>query len=198
MADAPIEQLTQRLWPRGDDENTYALLDGARSPEVQAWINASGLVSRCLYIGDLDPALARVAPYIVRLPRSAQATRALIERAWGDSWGVFLRSSASMDALHRHFRRILRVQDERGVRMLFRFYDPRVLRLYLPTCLPAELDQVFGAVELFVTESEDGGALMEFRNNRGVLVQGEVRPEKRLAWLGEYLRKGREEAGGKP
>jgi len=198
MADVPIEQLTPRLWPRGDDEHTYALLDGARTPDVQAWVLTSRLESRCLYIGELAPALARVAPYVVRLPRSSPASRALLDRAWGDSWGVFFRSTASMDALHRHFRRMLRVQDERGVRMLFRFYDPRVLRAYLPTCVASELNQVFGPVEYFVTEAEDIATVLEFRNNRGVLVRGEVRAEKRLHWLGEYLRKSREEEGGKP
>lgn len=193
MADVPIEQLTPRLWPRGDDEHTYALLDGARTPDVQAWIIASRLESRCLYIGDLAPALARVAPYLVRLPRSSPASRELLDRGWGDSWGVFLRSTASMGALHRHFRRMLRVQDERGARMLFRFYDPRVLRLYLPTCVAGELNQVFGPVEYFVMEGEDSATVLEFRNNRGVLARGEVRAEKRLAWLGEYLRRSRDE-----
>lgn len=36
--------------------------------------------------------------------------------------------------------------------MLFRFYDPRVLRLYLPTCTSTELEQVFGPVGTFFTE----------------------------------------------
>jgi hypothetical protein len=198
MADVPTDQLTQRLWPRGDDEHTYALLDGARDPAVQDWITSSQVPSRCLYIGDLDPALARVAPYLVRLPRTAPASRALLERAWGAAWGVFFRSTAPMEALHRHFRRLLRVQDQRGVRMLFRFYDPRVLRVYLPTCRAEELNQVFGPVEFFAVESEDGGGVLEFRNRRGALAADEMRSTKRLAWLGEYLRKSREEEGEKP
>ena len=193
MAEVPIEPLMQRLWPRGDDEHTYALLDGARDPAVHAWITSSRANARCLYIGDLDPALARVAPYLVRLPRTEPSSRALLERGWGDAWGVFFRSTASMEALHRHFRRLLRVQDERGERMLFRFYDPRVLRVYLPTCQPAELDQMFGPVEFFVLEPEQPEHILEARNDRGTLAQGEVRVEKRLTWLGDYLRKSREE-----
>lgn len=198
MADVPIEQLKQRLWPMGDDEHTYALLDGARDPRVHPLATRSSLTSECLYIGELDPALARVAPYLVRLPRGAQTSLDLIEKAWGDSWGVFLRSTAPMGALHRHFRRLLRVQDERGVRMLFRFYDPRVLRLYLPTCRADELGQMFGPVERFYVEAEDPAVILEFRNNRGVLATSEVKAEKRLHWLGDYLRKGREEESGKP
>lgn len=193
MADVPIEQLTQRLWPRGDDEHAYALVDGARDPAVHALLTASHPSARCLYIGELDPALARVAPYIVQLGRSAPETRALIERAWGNAWGVFLRGAVPMGALHRHFRRLLRVQDQRGQRMLFRFYDPRVLRVYLPTCLAPELDQVFGPVECFLVEADDPAHLLDFRYRRGGLAQTEVRSEKRLAWLGEYLRKGRED-----
>jgi hypothetical protein len=197
MAEVPIEQLMQRLWPRGDDEETYALRDGARSPEVFPLLTSSALPSRCVYIGELDPALARVAPYLVRLSRAAPATRALLEQAWGDSWGVFLHSSAPMGALHQHFRRLLRVQDEAGRRMLFRFYDPRVLRVYLPTCRADELGTVFGPVEFFLMEPEETANIVEFRNQRGVLALSEVRSEKRLAWLGDYLRKGREEDGPK-
>ena len=198
MAEVPLAELMPRLWPKGDDEATYVLLDGARNPEVLPLIVASTLPAKCLYIGELDPALAAVAPYLVRLVKTAPATTALLERAWGDSWGVFLRAAVPMGALHRHFRRLLRVQDEHGRRMLFRFYDPRVLRVYLPTCRPAELDAVFGPVEMFVTEAAEASRILEFRNNRGVLGQGEVRVEKRLHWLGDYLRKSRAEDGSDP
>lgn len=197
MAEVPLEQLKPRLWPRGDDEHTYAILDGARDPRVHPIATRSTFTSLCLYLGDLDPALARVAPYLVRVPRSHPAAGDLLEAAWGNSWGVFLRASAPMAAVQRHLRRLLRVQDERGVRMLFRYYDPRVLRVYLPTCRPDELDQMFGPVESFVMESDEGHVL-EFRNQRGVLATSETRAEKRLHWLGEYLRKGREEDQGKP
>jgi hypothetical protein len=30
--------------------------------------------------------------------------------------------------------------------LLFRYYDPRVLRVYLPSCRPSELETVFGPV----------------------------------------------------
>lgn len=195
MAEAPLEQLKPRLWPQGDDEHTYALLDGARDPRVFPFATESSLPSMCLYVGEIAPALARVAPYLVRLPRNAPASLALLEAAWGRAWGVFLRAPAPMVTVHGHFRRLLRVQDERGARMLFRFYDPRVLRVYLPTCWPGELTRMFGPVESFVMESPEGNVL-QFRHGRGGLVRDEARVEKHLPWLGEYLRKSRDEAGG--
>ncbi len=43
--------------------------------------------------------------------------------------------------------------------MLFRYSDPRILRVYLPTCLPDELEQMFGPVTAYVMESEDADTL---------------------------------------
>lgn len=67
------------------------------------------------------------------------------------------------------------------------------MRLYLPTCTAAELAQVFGPVEgaLFLLEGHEPERILEFRRVGGALAASEVRIEKRLAWLGDYLRKTR-------
>jgi len=54
--------------------------------------------------------------------------------------------------------------------LIFRYYDPRVLRAYLPTCSPAELNTFFGPVTAFITEGENPGEILEFRNERGTLA----------------------------
>jgi Domain of unknown function (DUF4123) len=192
VAKVPIERVFERLWPAGPDDFTYAIFDGARNPDVVPLVASSRLPSRCLYVGDIDPALARVAPHLVRLSRTDARAKSLLERAWGESWGIYLRAEAPMDALHRHFRRFLRVRDEDGRRLLFRYYDPRVLRAYLPTCLAPELDYVFGPVGVYVVEGAEADRILEFRNRGGSLATGEVRIEKRLTWLGEYLRKNKD------
>lgn len=193
MARVPIDRVIDRLWPAGPDELTYAIFDGARNPDVVPLVMGSKLPARCLYVGDIDPALVRVAPHLVRLSRNDPKSKALIERAWGESWGIFLRSTETLEGLHRHFRRFLRVRDEEGRRMLFRYYDPRVFRVYVPTCVQAELDYVFGPVEVFVVEGDEPERILEMRNRKGMLAMSEVRIEKRLNWLGDYLRKTREE-----
>jgi hypothetical protein len=164
----PLRAVLQHLWPHGDDERTFAVLDGARDPIIQGAVQRSGLPYRCLYTGALDPALARAAPYVVQLERDAPFTRDLAGR-WGDAWGIFLRAPGGLAALHRHLRRFLRVQDERGRTLVFRYYDPRVLRPYLPTCTEAELDYVFGPVERFVVESGSAEAVSA-TGAAGVLV----------------------------
>jgi len=47
--------------------------------------------------------------------------------------------------------------------MVFRYYDPRVLRVYLPTCVRSELRTVFGPIERFWTEGENPDKMLEFR-----------------------------------
>jgi Domain of unknown function (DUF4123) len=68
-----------------------------------------------------------------------------------------------METLRKHFRRFLRVTDESGRKLLFRYYDPRVLPIYLPTCTNEELTTGFGTVARFVVETEKGANAVEYR-----------------------------------
>ncbi len=134
----------------------YALLDGARDEQIVPKIRASGVETRCLLDGELHPALAAAAPYLVALDPDAPFTRTLLAHGWGDAWGVFVTSVAPIDGLRRHFRTFLRVVDEDGRPLMFRYYDPRVLRVYLPTCTSEELALVFGPVAAYLVEDGEG------------------------------------------
>jgi hypothetical protein len=96
-------------------------------------------------------------------------TRRLLRSAWGNSWGIFFVSGAPMDSLRRHLRTFLRVADQRGRRLIFRYYDPRVMRVYLPTCLPDELRAVFGPIRCYLMESSGGDELLRFAHHHGAL-----------------------------
>lgn len=161
------EQVLDHLWappsPGAPRTEVYAILDAARSPRIHPWIQRRTLDRACLFAGKLEPELAAAAPYLVHLYRREPFTRELVETAWGDAWGIFVVSPASLEELRVHFRRFLRVKDEQGRRLLFRYYDPRVLRTYLPTCNEHELATVFGPVQRLCAESEDGGALLHYR-----------------------------------
>jgi hypothetical protein len=119
----------------------------------------------CLYAGDLAPALERAAPYLVQLEFESGETRRLIDRAWGHSWGVFLRCDDRMEKVRRHLRQFLRVRDRQGRFLVFRYYDPRVLRIYLPTCTTEELRTVFGPIESFYMEDENPAAVVQCRRD---------------------------------
>jgi hypothetical protein len=162
MTDKLVARIEEILWPQGPRQNIWMILDGARSIEIFRMLLACHLEYACLYSGPLTGELEVAAPYLVQLDHGYRDTHEFIQRAWGNSWGVFLRSETSLKKLRRHLREFLVVRDERGERLVFRYYDPRVLRVYLPTCTPAELRTFFGPIETFWTESENTKELGEF------------------------------------
>jgi hypothetical protein len=131
----------------------FALLDAARAPEVLQTLRVHGEVYYSLYDGAEGEALDDVAPYLVQLNSRSPLVDALVRERWGQSWGVFLWALTDLKALRRHLRRFLMVQDSKGKDMYFRFYDPRVLRVFLPTCTPEELTNFFGPVGSWLIES---------------------------------------------
>ncbi|MEK7855861.1 MAG: DUF4123 domain-containing protein, partial [Acidobacteriota bacterium] len=92
----------------------------------------------------------------------------------GDDWGIFVHSRCTLIEMRRHFRALAKVYDENGNARIFRYYDPRVLRNYLPTCTPIELIEFFGNVETIFAESDDGQALMSFTLENNVLKRSEL------------------------
>jgi hypothetical protein len=132
----------------------YAMLDGASSPTLTKKLHEHAPEHCCLYPGELKPDVMTVAPYLVRLDAGAKFTDWVLTEGWGVHWGVFLQSTADLRSLRDHFREFLKVElpDQRTVR--FRYYDPRVLRSFLPACNAAELTMFFGPVQSFVVEGE--------------------------------------------
>ena len=157
-----IQQLWQPL-PGEQDWKVFAVLDGARDERIYPRVIESALEHCCLYRGELEPDLAAAAPYLVQLEPDAPFTEWMMAQGWGDSWGIFAKAAASLPELRRHFRRFLMVYDPNGKPLYFRYYDPRVLRVYLPTCTVDELHTIFGPVRRYCLEDEDCNRMLEMR-----------------------------------
>jgi len=171
MTDEMVARIEEILWPDGPRQNVWMIADGARTVDIFRFLLDCHLEYACLYGGPLTPDLEMAAPYLVQLDHGYRDTHRLIRQAWGNSWGVFLRSDTSLKKLRRHLREFLVVRDTKGTRMVFRYYDPRVLRVYLPTCEVGELRTVFGPIECFWAEGDCREKVLEFRLHRGNLVQ---------------------------
>ncbi len=171
MTCANPEKIIDALWsvPRGDDTQLYAVLDGARNTGIHPAVLQSECEFECLYAGELEPDLAQAAPYLVKLARDRPFADLLIRQGWGDSWGIFVRSSTAFRDLRRHLRKFLMVYDPALKPMYFRYYDPRVLRMFLPTCNEEELATIFGPVQYYLLEGADPDTLLRFSNTSGVL-----------------------------
>ena len=167
MPETPVVQILNALWPEGLSPRmgVFAILDGARDDRIYGAVDGCKLQRECLYAGDLPWQLKMTAPYLVQLERADPFTRRILKDGWGRSWGVFLRTETGLQQLRRHLREFLRVRDEAGRRLIFRYYDPRVLRVYLPTCTTGELETLFGRIDCYMMEGENPDEVLEFRRD---------------------------------
>ena len=158
------QRLLATLWPAGESSATdvYAILDGARDTRIASRVESYLDQKACLYEGTLPRELTKVAPHLLRLFCDDHFCKRLLQDGWGLSWGVFAIAPTSLTSLRRHFRKFMVVRGPTGSRLVFRWYDPRVLRVYLPTCTTEELRTVFGPIEAFVVEGREPGTAHRF------------------------------------
>lgn len=161
MSSSALLQLMSLLWPDGDNssgDQVYWLLDGARDPEVSRLVRYGELKFWCLYSGQLTPRLRAAAPYLVQLAPKSPATMELLSHGWGRAWGIFIVAPASLDMfrVRLHCKKLLRVQTEDGKSLMFRYYDPRVLSIFLPTCTDEVFTKFLGPIKRLLVELDEG------------------------------------------
>lgn len=156
---APLKTLQSQALP------VFGVLDAARDRWIRPALAASGEQYQSLYEGPKGDALAEAAPYLVLLPPGSALLRALAEQHWGASFGIYLTCRLPFLEVRKHFRRLMIVKSEDDRKLYFRFYDPRVLRVYLPACSPTDAAAFFGPVRHFFTEAEDPATYFRFGLN---------------------------------
>jgi hypothetical protein len=176
--DALKEALYPHLFPETDDGealHTFVILDGAAIPTLLDRLYGERPEFICLYRGELEPDIAEVAPYLVRLEPDTPFADWVLAGGWGNHWGIFALSSTGLTAVRTHLRRFLTVKGPDGARLLFRYYDPRVLNVYLPTCNREELAVLFGPVHAYIAEAQGGAEMTRYGIAEGQLAQRKVR-----------------------
>jgi len=161
------EQIVQQLWQHDNAQGepiVYAILDGSRNNKIHPMLSQSDQRYSCLYEGTLNYELTLAAPYIVRLEKDSDFTYQLIQQCWGNSWGIFAitYAPATLISVRRNCRKIAYVLDKNNKKYVFRYYDPRVFRVYLPTCDVLEAAKVFGPITEFVIEGNTPDKLHRF------------------------------------
>lgn len=176
--EASDEAFQAALFPETEDEpslHTYAVLDGAAIPDLLDQLyGAAPPQFICLYAGDLEPDVTESAPYLVQLQRGTPFTTWLLTEGWGKDWGIFALSAADFRTVRKHFRTFLMVKDARDVPFYFRYYDPRVFRVFLPMADPAQLQLVFGPISAYLIPTEEPGLQSLIRLEKGELSETPV------------------------
>ena len=168
--------------------NVYTVLDGASVPDLVPRLYQLEPEHACLYSGELAPDMAEVAPYLVQLQPRTEFSDWVLEQGWGHHWGILAHSYSGLKAVRHHFRGFLKVHDNKGQPLLFRYYDPRVMRDYLPTCNAEELEKIFGPVETYLVEGENMNVLLRFQQAAGSLKAQGVTLAEAVAVDGQMRR----------
>lgn len=152
-------------WARSESSERrrlFAVIDGAQAIELAYYARMLGHRVFTLFEGEMAEHVAHAGPCLVEL--GEEDCTAFLQR-WveqiGRNAGILVSSPATLDDLFRHLRDIFVVTDEEHQEYFFRYYDPRVLRSFLPTCSESELREFFGVVSLWVMET-DGAPTYEY------------------------------------
>jgi hypothetical protein len=152
----------------------YAIVDATRIEDMPAQLFELEEDPQyySLFFDTPQAELTEAAPYLVQLESNSPFVEWLLDECWGQSWGIFLNSEADLDEVLEHLQSLLKVQDPEGKELFFRFYDPRVLRVYLPTCNNQELYQFFGPIVSYVAEDEKAEKFLQFiKGKQGIEIE---------------------------
>ncbi len=147
LSDDQVNQVQNRLFS-DERQNIYAVVDGAACPDLRFNISKWNPESSCLWSGDLDADLEEVAPYMIKLERDADFTQWLIKEGWENHWNIFVSSILEPKAFRKEIRKFQLARLPEGETVYFRFYDPRVLEMFLPTCDEMQRHELFTHIEV--------------------------------------------------
>lgn len=149
----------------------YALVDSTQDFPWAFSAMREGYDLVSLFLGDLSRELIDVAPYFFSV-RSGAPLLKTWSAAQGKNLGILIDSPAQPLDLFRHLREIFVARDAQGQEYFFRYYDPRVLRAFLPSCNPDELAEFFGPMQGLIVENESApGYVLYRRDDAGMLEQ---------------------------
>ncbi len=160
------DELLRLAVPR--QSRLFTVVDAARAPLGPFQAEQAELECQSLFSGDMGGRLKEVAPYLIDFPLDGPFKDWWFSQ-WADSIGILVETTATAFTLRKHFRTLLMVRDNTGKLCYFRFYDPRVLRAFLPACSKEELERFFGPIIAFHCESDGGTALITYRRTEDAL-----------------------------
>jgi hypothetical protein len=160
----------------------YAIIDTARDRRAFSFLEKTDCDYEILYPQRFAFDLDNRGPHLVSVRPGSTCFEPLISAGWGNNWGIYVAGPSDFATVRRHLRRLLFVKLHDGQQVLFRFYDPRVLRDYLPSCNGDELDQFFGPLTTIYLETGDDRELLCFSMDRSCGTHNSSRSERLLEY----------------
>jgi len=131
----------------------YAVIDACDAPAVPGKVTELGEErAACLYSGKSKETYWAIAPYLVKVDE--ELLDWIVATLWREPWGIFAAADSDLESMREHFRRFIVVRSPDGEPLYFRYYDPRVLKTFLESCTPSELEEFFGPIVVLVVAGE--------------------------------------------
>jgi hypothetical protein len=154
------------------NKTSYLVLDAARcgieNIEEANELTMGQQGSSLFLLGKGNEHLSVVAPYLF-VYETAAIQEWFMSKGWGKSWGWVFVSGLEYQQVFTHLRRFLKVRKESSGNCFFRFYDPRVIRIFLPVCTEDQLNFFFRGIDSFIVEDEDPEYQIIYVNGSGLL-----------------------------
>jgi hypothetical protein len=142
-----------------------------------------------LFKGSSEQPLAHVSPNLFSFDPQTDFAKWYMQNGWGNSWGILVNSDIDLKPLVKHFRHFLMVKKENGEQLYFRFYDPRVLRVFLPTCDERQLNDFFGPVDYFICEDKNPADGLVFSLHNGELEVKKIKKDEVMTYHPEIKKR---------
>ena len=155
----------QTIVAQREVSSTFGLFDCAGdAPHLYREIEGSGLPHCTLFGGVVPRPLLEASPVCVHLGAKPHGGSYLLQRYWGNSACIVVTAAEEMvlDDVRKQLKRSLRVRLPTGARALFRYYDPRVLRAFLPTCTADQVRALMGKLTDMWCEGETPDLVLQW------------------------------------
>ena len=150
----PIESITlSDVCDVVKSDRLFAILDSCDDATIQEKVRyLDPEKCACLYSGKAAIEHRQIAPFLVKVDKDMLEwiNIFLPEKPWG----VFCVSDSDLNTVRKHFKKFLKVQMPDREEFYFRFYDPRVLPIFLETSSETEKAMFFGPVSHFAIQKD--------------------------------------------
>ncbi|KIQ37857.1 DUF4123 domain-containing protein [Pseudomonas viridiflava] len=161
---------------------SYLVLDGGLINDLPQNLLRMEHFALChpLYQSTAYEAIVECGPMLVEITTN-ETLQKLFRDKWRSDSGIWLESNSSHIELIEHLRSLVHVKLESGMTALFRYYDPRITRLWLTAMDTVQRDYLLGPIVLIRLPSNE-----DSEREQLIYRKGDAQPGKRYSdtpWL---------------
>jgi len=139
---------------RGLADPIYAVLDRSAAASFLDAVRSEG--------GAVEVLSETTGACLTSVNPESRIAAQLAADGWGKRWGIYVTSHQQPTIVRNHLRRFQTLLSQDGAEFQFRFFNPLLLRGFLPTLSGDEAKTLFGPISAILTEGANPDELMLF------------------------------------